>query len=235
MRRPRLGHLSARALDAPAAAPGADGPALEMGHCQAAPGPDRVHEYAAIVLNQEPAEASGPHMPISTANAPLQPSPEVHCKEDFRVDQNSASLTRGLSGTSARSRASNRPPQLFTATVGRGGSPSRCSSTSSARPDDVRRRRQGRRWADCCGVCDKDVDATLQASAQLPSLKTLEPAVCAGGPTTTLRAAKRRSRARLSRKLVPRSMLQSARGVRAVSPADGLCSAFLRWRWACGP
>lgn len=43
--------------------------------------------YAAIVLGQEPAGASGSNTPDSTANAPLQPPPEVHRKEDFHVGQ----------------------------------------------------------------------------------------------------------------------------------------------------
>jgi transcription antitermination factor NusG len=43
--------------------------------------------YAAILLEQEQTGASGSHTPGSTANAPLQPPPEVRRKEDFRVGQ----------------------------------------------------------------------------------------------------------------------------------------------------
>ena len=43
--------------------------------------------YAAIVLDDEKAATSGSTTPGSTANEPLQPPPEVHRKEDFRVGQ----------------------------------------------------------------------------------------------------------------------------------------------------
>lgn len=43
--------------------------------------------YAAIVLGQEQAGANGSNTSGATANAPLQPPPEVHRKEDFRVGQ----------------------------------------------------------------------------------------------------------------------------------------------------